>query len=494
MWTARDAFGQLEQHISQARSAEDDLSATLQSVTDQAGRLRAERTDALKDLARIRLDVAMREPVATRLAGTERRARELLASRTEAMKAANDRRLTAASQVNDAQRARDAAHDAVDDAIEAIDALRETVSASITLTPAWREADAAIGAARSIADEASKKSATAAHDLAEKRKPYDGDVLFTYLWKLGYGTSAYRAGPFQRFMDGFVAKVSGYDAARPNYFMLNEIPTRLAAHAASKEAGISEAEARRGAVERAALEAAGVGPLEATLAAAKARLATAETALDQREQALALMDKEREAATSGGDPVWRQAIDLVTSELAQTDVRRLEEQAFATPTPDDDRIVRRLKALDDDIRKTDRELEETRATVRDLAKRRTELERGRDEFRRQGYDHPMGSFGNESLIGNVLAGILQGMATSGDLGRVLRDGYSRRPSRSNDQFGGGSPWGQGPWSGSSGGGGSTWGGGGGGGGWSGGGSWGGGGSSGGGGGGGGGGFKTGGSF
>ncbi len=449
MWTARDTLFQLENHIAQARGEVDRLDATLASATAEAARLRTERTQALAQLAQVRLDGALRAPVEQRLQATERRAREIIARRAERMAALADKRIAAAAAIEAARGERDAAQDAVEAAIDALDGRRAEVAGGVRASAAWTAAERAVEEARSVADEADKKARVAEEDLAVKRKPYDADPLFSYLWARGFGTSAYRASPFVKFMDRWVARVCGYDAARPNYFMLNEIPVRLRAHAAARLEAVAEAEAARGRVERSALEAAGIGPLEAALDAARARLAAAETALDQREADLAALDRERDGA--GDDPAWREAIDLVASELAQTDIRRLEEQAFATPTVEDDQIVRRLRQIDAAIGKVDAEITETRAVAREAARRRGELERGRDQFRRQGYDHPMGTFGNEGLIGQVLTGILKGIATSGDLDRVLRDGYGRRQSRSDDRFGGGAPWGRGPWGGASGG-------------------------------------------
>ena len=179
MWTSRDAFGQLESHIVQARQAEDALSSTVQSLSEETARLRAERTGLVRELARVRLDVALRDPVANRLAGAERRARDLLASRAEAMKGAVERRLQVAKGIDEARGLRDKAHDALDDAVEALDRHRGEVSAKVRGTPAWIEADAAVAMAVGIAEEADKKADVAEADMAQKRKPYDADPLFS---------------------------------------------------------------------------------------------------------------------------------------------------------------------------------------------------------------------------------------------------------------------------------------------------------------------------
>jgi len=78
---------------------------------------------------------------------------------------------------------------------------------------------------------AERKAAQAECDLEEKRKPYEADPLFMYLWSRGLGTSRYRAIPLVRYFDRKVARHIGFDDARRNYAVLIELPVRLREHA-----------------------------------------------------------------------------------------------------------------------------------------------------------------------------------------------------------------------------------------------------------------------
>jgi hypothetical protein len=85
-----------------------------------------------------------------------------------------------------------------------------------------------------------------------------------------------------------------------------------------------------------------------------------------------------------------------------------------------------------------------RTQARQIAQRRTEIERERDNFRRRGYDNPWGGFGNEQVLGQVLGGILGGVISSSVLGGVLNQGYQQRQSPWDQDYGGGGmsgPWG-----------------------------------------------------
>jgi hypothetical protein len=78
---------------------------------------------------------------------------------------------------------------------------------------------------------AEEKAARAEADRDEKRRPYESDPLFMYLWRRGFGTRDYEAGNLVRHFDRKVAHLIGYEAARVNYAMLLELPERLREHA-----------------------------------------------------------------------------------------------------------------------------------------------------------------------------------------------------------------------------------------------------------------------
>ncbi|WP_048709586.1 hypothetical protein [Microvirga massiliensis] len=78
--------------------------------------------------------------------------------------------------------------------------------------------------------EAEQKVKQAEADREEKRRPYEADPLFMYLWRRGYGTRSYRANRFARYFDRKVAHLIGFETARINYVMLMQLPIRLREH------------------------------------------------------------------------------------------------------------------------------------------------------------------------------------------------------------------------------------------------------------------------
>lgn len=83
-----------------------------------------------------------------------------------------------------------------------------------------------------MAARADAQAEEAERERAEKRGAYEADPLFLYLWRRGYGTSAYQGRGFVRRMDRWVARLIDFEAARANYHVLTTLPDRLRAHAA----------------------------------------------------------------------------------------------------------------------------------------------------------------------------------------------------------------------------------------------------------------------
>ena len=454
MISGRDALLQLENAIAAVRDDENRLDATLASVTNQAERLRFEQAEAYRALARVRLDAFSGEKVSFSLDRAEREALKVLAEKRAALEEIQQRRADATKSLKKAQAERHGVAGRLEDVIARMDDLRARTQERLASEREWLSANEKVSAAEEIARKADAKADQAEADRAEKGAPYEADKLFMYLWANGFGTSKYAAGPFVRFFDRKVAKVCGFIESRPNYAMLLEIPLRLREHSDRKAAAVAEEVAKRTAIERAALEADGIVALEAEFARIRAEIDAGNAGIASVQGDLAALDASHGALVAGDDPEIGRALEGVAESLASTDIQTLWAQAYETRTPEDEKIVQHIQDYGEAIAHAEAEIAETRATIREIARRRGELEETRDRFHRSGYDRPGVTFNNESMLGNVIGGIIGGIIASPELWRVILGGYQAPHRRSDDTFGGGGGW----WSGGNDGG--EWGGGG----------------------------------
>lgn len=440
MISGRDALLQIENAIAGVRDDENRLDAALASATQEAERLRIEQADAYRALARVRLDTLAGERVRGSLDRAEREALKVLAEKRKTLEEISLRRTEATKSLKQAQARRHDTAGRLEDVVQRMDELKAKAQERLASEAGWKAADAAVKAAEEMARKADAKADQAEADRTTKGAPYEADRLFMYLWANGFGTSKYAAGPFVRFFDRKVARVCGFIEARPNYAMLLEIPLRLREHADRQLAKVAEVTAKRTAIERAALEADGIVKLEAEFAAIRAEIDAGNAGIASVQTDLATLDASHGALVSGDDPEIARALEGVADSLASTDVQTLWAQAYATPTPEDEKIVQRIEDYGQAIAQAEAEIAETRATIREVARRRSELEETRDRFRKSGYDRPGVTFNNESMLGNIIGGIIGGIVSSPELWRVILGGYQAPHRRSDGNFGGSDWW------------------------------------------------------
>lgn len=462
MISGRQALAQIEDAISSARDDEGRLDAALNSATERAAAARGEQMDAFRRLARIRLDDLASSKVGSHLDSAEADALELLAEKNRALADVAEKRRSTASAVGAGEAKRRDLAGRLEEIAGRITALTEKTKARVADAADWKGADAKVRDAEATRQRALDKTKQAESDRVTKGAPYEADRLFMYLWNAGWGTSSYSASFFVKFFDAKVARICRFDEARPNYATLIDIPVRLKGHADGLTEEVEAARAVRTAIERKALEADGIEALEAEFAQVKALVDAGNAELASAQNQLSTLDASHGALVSGDDPQLTAALDRVAQSLAAKDLQTLYADAFATPTPEDEKIVRRIDELGKEIASLGDEIARTREVIRQTAQRRSDLEQARDRGRTSGWDRPGWTFGNEQALGQVIGGIIGGIVTSPELWNVLLGGMRQRNSPTpsgGDWFGGGPrvPTGGGDWfgGGGSGGGGSS---------------------------------------
>lgn len=456
MYTGRDALSSIEQAISRARTDESRLDSTLRSAMDAAARLRRDEAEGFRALARMRLDTITRDQVLGALDATERQALAMIETHRHLTQDLARRRDETQAVLDKAETAKHDADQVLADALQALDQQRQRTAERVKATGDWQAAKAAVETATKIATNADEKASLAEADLAAKRQPYEADPLFIYLWTKRHGQAEDISGNLVRFFDRRIARLVGYTDARANYAMLQEIPTRLREHAQGKQDDVAAATAHVAAFERTALVADGIEALEARIEAAEAAVKSGEGEVVKITADLQGIDAERQKAFGSDDQdTYRNAVALVAEGLARDDLRQLYEEARRTPTPADDELINAITTARASYEKADGEVARIRASIRDMANRRWELEGTRDRARRQGYEDPRGTFGDNNEVLDVIGTILGGVLRSGILDRALSDNHrssggsswpgswgsdSGSSSSSNDDRGSGGGW------------------------------------------------------
>lgn len=433
--SSRDALSEVENAISSVRSNENRLAQVLASAAQEAERQRKQLAESFRSLALIRLDALVRNEVMGDLDAAERRALALLRTYKSTLDQLLIRHGGAQSAVVAAEADHRAKTAAVEAAGEPIKTLQFEVEKKMAADPAWIAQKARLTEVTKIAEAADEKAKQSEADLGAKRKPYEADPLFMYLWKRGFATPAYKAGNFVRFFDRWVARLVGYDTARPNYMHLNEIPVRLREHAGELVKRVEAEDRKLEEIERAALMDAGILALETKLGTAEAELKAATAALAKAQAALAALDQERTKLLDEGDRrAHDEAIAVLSQAIAREDLQTMYREARTTKTTDDDRLVQHIELTQNAIAKAEAEVTKIRDETREIARRRSELEGVRDKVRANKYDGPWGQFqiNNNDMLAELIGGIVRGAVQGAVLWDVFQRGYSKRRDWDDD--------------------------------------------------------------
>src|SRR5688572_18330512 len=109
MWTGRETLGSIEGAIGKLYREENQLDASLKSAVAETERLRRERAETLRELARVKLDEMAAGRLVSNLDAGERRAVQVLDEYRLRIAALTERREDLLKELAGAQSARDAA-------------------------------------------------------------------------------------------------------------------------------------------------------------------------------------------------------------------------------------------------------------------------------------------------------------------------------------------------------------------------------------------------
>ncbi|MEO0998069.1 MAG: hypothetical protein AAFX58_11170 [Pseudomonadota bacterium] len=363
------------------------------------------------------------------LDAADRRAGELL-ERRKRERAALDAAIEAAeNSLTELTGSRDGAADALQEAEGRLAGLVESVAAGLADDAGHRAAVAAAQAAVDMAANAEQKAAEAEERRFEKGKPYEADRIFVYLWESGYCTSRYRAWPLTRLIDRVAARHIGFEKARRNYHLLNEIPRRLRQHT---ERLAEEAQAKLdalAALERAAEVAAGVEPLEADVERARQQVGAIDEQIAAAETALAELHERRERFVAGSDATMTEALNVLVKSFRAEPLAKLREEAVATPAGSDDTLIAELAELADDQTSLERFLNDQRDLHARHRVRLGQLSALRRRFKQKHFDSSNSVIDDRGNIELLLGEFLRGVVDSDRLWRAIRNAQRFRRSR-----------------------------------------------------------------
>ncbi len=286
-----------------------------------------------------------------------------------------------------------------------------------------------------IAGRAHQKLAIANDDLEQKGEAYRQDPLFQYLWKRDFRKSNYKASPFIRFMDGWVARVCKYDQAYRNYDRLTDLPKWLEAHAATQDEKADAALEALEAAEIEALEKGGANELQAKADVLLEKVELKDSNIRDAETSYRQLSEKHIRLRNEQEGPAREARRLLEDGLKQASFPDLRSLAAETLALDDDEIVDRLVDLRREQMSLELEASRIDQRPRELREDLTAMEALRRQFKSARLDSPYAKF-KSATIDDILTALSIGQLDARDAFSRLRRAVRREAPRTQPGFGG----------------------------------------------------------
>lgn len=432
-----EALRSIDAGLAQARAQASELSEKLQVASAELMGAEQREAEHYRSLARVRVSDIAQGKMLGALDDAERRARELMERRTDELAQLNQQRTEALARRDELEAQRTAQNDTLARASDKLDELEANVQQRLAADDTHQAQLKTTQEAEAKAKRAERKTELATSDRTQKGAPFEGDSLFMYLWRRGYGTSSYSASAPIRYLDAWVARLCDYHDARPNYAMLLELPKRLGEHTERVRAEADrQLEALRELEEQAARDS-GVEAARKELEEADAALADLDASIESIDGELLELEQRQAEFAGGQDPTAREAADSIAAILREESLSALMREARQTPTDADDRIVEQLAEAQEQRAALRQELEQERGLLKSLNERVKQLEQIRQEFRRRRYDSGSSGFADGALIGVMLSQFLGGLMNSRDLWSTIERQQRWRQRRADPGFGSG---------------------------------------------------------
>lgn len=441
--TGRQTLASIEEALKQVSADADRLNAELDKANQDKARLIAERLTAFHELAKFRTQLALVDGVIDEADQLSAQVTAVLQARQKTLNGMQQREADASSA-----RARLIAEQkALDKEVEQfekkLDALGESARRALAGDRTYSAHARQYAELRGMVEKATEKAAKSRAEEAEKGAPYRNDPLFIYLWERKFGTSEYEPTGLIRWLDGWVARLIGYQEARGNFTMLTAIPQRLADHAERMAQSMKAEKDAIDAIEAAKIAELAGDDLPQKLRAAHERRDAHSAEIEALNAELQETGNQLKVYAEGQDQSFRNAIDATTKFLEGQALGALLRDARRTPDMRDDEIVALITRLADEVGAVEDLAKNKREALDAAFARKQELLRIAAEFRRARYDRPGTVFEPPSGSQMLLQLLLQGAITAAEYWMRTQSGHRRRDRPGDSYRRSDFPWGGG---------------------------------------------------
>ncbi len=440
--SGRQALGSINQTLVQLQQEISASEQQIEQLNQQLIESAQLQSENYQSLARLRLDQITAGAAQQALQLMDQRVQTLLSLRIAARKKLQSQIEALDQQTIELEQQRAALEDRLSDVNQSLEQTEIQLVAQLESQPDYQQQQGLSSDADRVADHAEEKLQDARQNRLQKGLSYEQDPLFSYLWARQYGTSEYRANALFRFLDRWVAKLIHYQASRPNYAMLLEIPLRLQAHAERLRANADAQWVLLEQLQSEASEGAGLPALQQKVSDLQQQIEEIDSQIEQVVDQRRVLSEQVAVFISGEDSHFQQAVEAMQQTLEKENIEALYQRARLTPEAEDDQITLDISAQKQQYQQIAANIEQLKQHHSRHLIRLDEMQTVRRNFKQSRFDEPRSGFANKALLLMVLNEFLKGVASSSDVWDTLRREQRRRPPKGSQasRRGGAGPW------------------------------------------------------
>jgi chromosome segregation ATPase len=444
MWSGSTALSNIDSVLKTVRDDIDRLDQNLTRLTESLTENLSQQSRVINEIARVRLMEIDTGQLEASLTAADLNAKKILSERAQQIVSIEQEISALKQQLEQAESQRKSLLHIANGVSKELADNEAIIQTALKDDAVYLMQFERASKAESITTEALQKSQIAQSDMDKKDEPYQNDKLFMYLWNRQYGTPDYAGGVFTRALDNWVAGLIKYERNRVNYWNLQEIPKRLAAHAERVKSEADDEFMALQALEKKALAEAGVPAIQQRLDNARQTLDEQDDRIEEIERLLRDTIEQRARFASGSDEYTQQSLKCLSDAMAHKDVFEIDRYVRATLSPVDDELVRELHHFKDNYEDNEDDLADLRRAHAAKIGKLKELESVRHNFKNNRYDDIRSGFANEALIQSVLGQFLQGVVAGADVWRVIQRNQRHDDRGAQPDFGSGGISGRSP--------------------------------------------------
>ncbi len=434
--TGREALRYIDQMTRDVRSVTAQLSEQVAASTRELAGHRRQEAEILQQLARYRLSSLNEHETVGSLGAIDKKAAALLESHENLYAQQVQVVEELANELSTLEDQREQHAGVTDEAQGKFDQAVAQTQTRLIASKAYQAQLSDAEQAIDIAEQAERKVELAQTDRKEKGIPYEQDQLFSYLWARKFGTPDYSRRGLSKMLDNWVARLCGYDKARRNYYMLLEIPKRLAEHHQQVVATAEASTVTLRQMEENALNDDGVVKLRIAAQEAEQVLIKLDTQIATTEQRHLDGVAEQGEIARGENRYYRDALNMLVNALRQRSLHELRLLSLETPLPEDDILI-------DDLREHElardglaAHLREEQGLVTKQHRSLKEVEELRRQFKLSRYDSIYSEFKNWDRLAILLQEMLRGGTRRESIWKHLQRAHRMRRREADFDFGG----------------------------------------------------------